>query len=70
LNTIGREPKYPYPELEAKLRQLREGEKLALKVIAQRLGYSVDHLRKLCVRFRIRVRTTKQSIAALNESPS
>lgn len=57
MNLIGREPKMAYSDLEPKLRQLREGEKLGLKEISQRLGYSVDHLKKLCVKFGIRVRS-------------
>jgi hypothetical protein len=64
LNTIGREPKIPYADLEPKLRQLREGERLSLKDIGRRLGYSVDHLRKLCVQWRIliRVKTTNEAL--------
>lgn len=69
MNIIGREPKIPYPELEAKLRQLREVEKLAQKVIAERLGYSVEHIKKLCVLFGIRVRTTKKALTEPLKNP-
>jgi hypothetical protein len=61
VNAAGRPWKIPPEQLEPHLRKLREQERLSLKVIAQRLGYSVDHLRKLCVKFRILLRLKPQT---------
>lgn len=69
MNLLGREPRIPYSDLEAKLRYLREGERLPIKAIASRLGYSVDHLRKLCVRFRILIRPTKKALTEPLKNP-
>jgi hypothetical protein len=52
MNKNGR-PCFIEPEiLEPQLRQLREGG-LGLKVIGEQLGYSEDHIKKLCRRFKI-----------------
>jgi hypothetical protein len=56
LNLTGRKPTIPYDQLEPRLRELRVVHGLSMKELSQRLGYSVDHVKKLCHRFKIKVR--------------
>ena len=57
----GRPWKIEPDELIPKLRRLRERDRLSLKAISTRLGYSVEHLRKLCGRFKIYLRLKPQT---------
>jgi hypothetical protein len=52
MNSNGRPQRVSYEELEPQLRQLREAG-LGLKVIGEQLGYSEDHVKKLCRVFKI-----------------
>lgn len=52
MNPQGRPRKMSYADLEPLIRSLRE-EGLSLKAIGTRLGYSADHIKKLCTRFHI-----------------
>ena len=56
LNAAGKKPNIPYDQLEPRLRELRVTHGLSMKELAQRLGYSVDHIKKLLHRFRITIR--------------
>lgn len=62
MNDAGRKPFIPYDELEPRLRELRVTHRLSVKELAQRLGYSVDHIRKLCVKFKIKIRNYNHKI--------
>lgn len=57
MNKYGRPPKIERGVIEPLLRQMRVERRMSLKKIAAEIGYSADHLKKLCTRFGIRIRT-------------
>jgi transcriptional regulator with XRE-family HTH domain len=62
LNLTGRKPTIPYDQLEPRLREARLTHGLSMKELAQRFGYSADHIKKLCVRFGIKTRNNNPKI--------
>jgi hypothetical protein len=57
VNKYGRPHKIAPGVIEPLLRQMRGERRMPLKKIASEIGYSVDHLKKLCTRFGIRIRS-------------